>query len=73
MEKANKVMKNYFWAYINYTQDDWVDNLPMAEFAASNHINASTKVMLFLQTIVFTLEPIWSHLAYTRVNENQNF
>ena len=40
-------MKNYFWAYINHTQDDWVDNLPMAEFAASNYINASMKVTQF--------------------------
>ena len=28
-------------------QDDWVDNLPMTEFAASNHINISTRVMPF--------------------------
>ena len=40
-------MKNYFWAYINHMQDDWVDNLPMAEFAANNHVNASTGVTQF--------------------------
>ena len=40
-------MKNYLCAYINHTQDDWVDNLPMAEFAVSNHINASIEVMPF--------------------------
>ena len=40
-------MKNYFCAYINYTQDDWVDNLPMAEFAASNYVNTSTGVTPF--------------------------
>lgn len=28
-------------------QDDWVDALPMAEFAASNHINAATEVTPF--------------------------
>lgn len=42
-----RVMKNYLRAYINYTQDNWVDHLPMAEFVASNHVNASTGVTPF--------------------------
>ena len=37
----------YLCVYIAYTQDDWVDHLPMAEFAASNHVNASTDMILF--------------------------
>ena len=40
-------MKNYFQAYINYTQDDWVDNLLMAELATSNHVNMSMGIMPF--------------------------
>ena len=40
-------MKNYLCAYIAYTQDDWVDYLLMAEFAASNYVNAFTGVTLF--------------------------
>ena len=46
-EIANRVMKNYLRAYIAYTQDDWIDHLPMAKFTASNHVNASTGVTLF--------------------------
>ena len=46
-KSANKIIKNYLYAYINHTQDDWVDNLPMAEFAASNYINASIRVTPF--------------------------
>ena len=46
-ESANRVIKNYLRAYIAYTQDDWVDHLPMAEFTASNHINASTGMTPF--------------------------
>ena len=46
-ESANRVMKNYLRAYIAYTQDNWVDYLSIAEFAASNHINASTGMTLF--------------------------
>ena len=40
-------MKNYLRAYITYTQDDWVDYLPMAKFAASNHVNVLTGVIPF--------------------------
>ena len=46
-KNANKVMKNYLRAYVSYTQDDWVDHLPMAEFSANNHINELTGMTLF--------------------------
>ena len=39
-KSTNRVMKNYLRAYIAYTQDDWVDHLPMVKFAASNYVNA---------------------------------
>ena len=47
IESANRIIKNYFCIYINHMRDDWIDNLPMVEFAVSNHINALTRVMLF--------------------------
>ena len=40
-------MKNDLCAYINHAQNDWVDSLLMAEFAVSNHVNASIKVTPF--------------------------
>ena len=46
-ENANKVMKNYLQAYISYTQDDWIDHLPMAEFLVNNHINELTRITPF--------------------------
>ena len=46
-ENANKVMKNYLQAYVNYAQDNWVDHLPMAKFLANNHINELTRITLF--------------------------
>ena len=46
-ENANKVMKNYLRAYVSYTQNDWVDHLPIAEFLANNHINKSTEMTPF--------------------------
>ena len=53
MESANKVIKNYFCVYINHTQDNWVDNLSVVKFAASNHVNASTGVMPFFANYGF--------------------
>jgi hypothetical protein len=35
-ENTNKGMEQYLRAYVNYVQDDWVNWLPMAEFAANN-------------------------------------
>ena len=46
-------MKNYLQAYIAYIQDDWVDHLPMAKFAASNHVNAFTSMTLFFTNYEF--------------------
>ena len=46
-ENANKVMKNYLQAYISHLQKDWIDYLPIAEFAVNNHINISTEITLF--------------------------
>lgn len=46
-ENANKVMKNYLRAYVRYAQDDWVDHLPDAEFAANNHVNVTTGMTPF--------------------------
>ena len=46
-ENANKVMKNYLRAYVSYLQDDWIDHLPIAEFAANNHVNESTRMTPF--------------------------
>ena len=40
-------MKNYLRAYISHLQDNWVDHLPIAEFAANNHINPSTRITPF--------------------------
>ena len=35
-------MEVYFWAFVNFEQNDWVRLLPMAEFAYNNAKNAST-------------------------------
>ena len=54
-KNTNKVMKNYLRAYINHMQNNWIDHLPMAEFAANNYINTSTRITLFFADNSFHL------------------
>lgn len=46
-ENSNQILEQYLRAYVNYTQDDWVNWLPLAEFAANNHESATTGVTPF--------------------------
>lgn len=46
-ENSNQYLEQYLRAYVNHLQDDWVNWLPMAEFAANNHQSATTKVTPF--------------------------
>jgi hypothetical protein len=41
-------MEQYLRAFVAYTQDDWEDWLPMAEFAANNTLNESIDTSPFL-------------------------
>jgi len=47
MENANSFMEQYLQTYTNFIQDDWVDWLPLAEFACNNQVNESTQVSPF--------------------------
>ena len=40
-------MEQYLRCYVNYRQDDWAKWLPLAEFAANNQENESTKMTPF--------------------------
>src|SRR6202008_1417822 len=46
-ERQNQSMEQYLRAYVNYQQDDWVDFLPLAEFAYNNSVNATTGMTPF--------------------------
>lgn len=41
-ERINQIVETYLRLYINYNQDDWVDFLPLAEFAYNNSPHSST-------------------------------
>ena len=49
-ESANSALKQYLRAYVNYSQDNWVDFLPIAEFEANSDKNTSTGLAPFLTT-----------------------
>jgi RNase H-like domain found in reverse transcriptase/Integrase zinc binding domain len=42
-ERMNQTMEQYLRSYINYQQDDWLDWLPLAEFAYNNSRQATTE------------------------------
>jgi hypothetical protein len=43
----NAGMEQYLRVFVNHQQDDWVQWLPLAEFAANNGVSESTKCTLF--------------------------
>ena len=58
-ERTNQTLEGYLRVYCSYQQDDWVDYLPVAEFAFNNLENASTKQTPFFALTGFhpTFEP----------------
>lgn len=58
-ERTNQTLETYLRAYCSYQQDDWVDYLPVAEFAFNNAENSSTKQTPFFANFAFhpTFEP----------------
>src|SRR5467141_2565681 len=46
-ERVNQILEQYLWIYINYQQDNWVDFLPLAEFAYNNTSHSATMVTPF--------------------------
>ena len=47
-EIANQEMERYFRTYVNHFQNDWVENLPIAEFSSNANTSATTKIASFL-------------------------
>jgi len=46
-ERRNQTMQEYLRAFCNYEQDNWVELLPLAEFAFNNAIHGSTRMTPF--------------------------
>jgi hypothetical protein len=46
-ERQNQTMEQYLRAFATYEQDNWVDLLPLAEFAYNNSVHVSTRLTPF--------------------------
>jgi len=46
-ERQNQTMEQYLQAFCNYEQDNWVELVPLAEFAYNNSVHASTTMTPF--------------------------
>jgi hypothetical protein len=46
-ERQNQTMEQYLRAYVSYEQNDWVELLPLAQFAYNNSRHASTRMTPF--------------------------
>jgi len=63
-ERMNAGMEQYLWVFVNHQQDDWVQWLPLAEFAANNGMSKTMKCTPFFAVqrvdprMLFVGEPI---------------
>ncbi|KAF8750752.1 hypothetical protein RHS01_09200 [Rhizoctonia solani] len=58
-ERINQILEAYLRCYTSYQQDDWVDYLPLAEFAYNNRTSSSSQQSPFYANYGFhpTFEP----------------
>ena len=52
-KRVNQDVERYLRSYVTYLQDDWVDWLPMAEFAQNNSQSESIKATPFFANYGF--------------------
>jgi len=52
-EWVNQILEQYLWVYINYQQDNWVNLLPLAEFAYNNTSHSATMATPFFANNIF--------------------
>lgn len=52
-EIVNAAINKFLRAYVSFTQDDWVDWLPLAEFAMNNQVNETTGISPFFANYGF--------------------
>src|SRR5437588_6061401 len=58
-ERVNQTLETYIRTFINYDQDDWVQMLPLAEFAYNNLYTTATKTRLFYANYGFHRKTMW--------------
>jgi hypothetical protein len=64
-------MEQYLWAHVNYLQDEWVEWLPLVEFAANNQDSETIGLSLFFANKGF--DPYYQlHLSLAVTNDINN-
>src|SRR5437588_6797464 len=58
-ERVNLTLETYYRTFINYDQDDWVQMLPLAEFAYNNSYTTATKTTPFYTNYRFHPKTMW--------------
>ena len=53
MERTNQTLESYLWVFCSHQQDNWVDYLPLAEFAFNNCINTLMNTTPFFANMGF--------------------
>ena len=46
-ERTNQTLEQYLRHYINFKQNNWIDLLPLAQFAYNNHQHSTTRISPF--------------------------
>src|SRR3954453_18286229 len=52
-ERVNQVLEQYLRCFLNYQQDNWLELLPLAEFAYNNSAHSSTNLTPFFANYGF--------------------
>ena len=52
-ERTNQILEQYLRIYVNYEQNDWINLLPLAEFAYNNTTQSATGMSPFFANLSF--------------------
>ena len=76
-ERTNQTLEQYLRHYINFKQNNWIDLLPLAQFAYNNHQHSTTRTLPFYAN--YGKHPNWdpnnnittstSEAATTKINK----
>ena len=76
-KQTNQTLEQYLQHYINFTQNNWIDLLPLAQFAYNNHQHSTTRILPFYAN--YGKHPNWdpdynittsiSEAATTKINK----
>jgi hypothetical protein len=71
-ERMNAILEQHLRAYVSYLQDDWVEWLPLAEFAANSLPTESNGISPFFANLGYDPRSGIEPIDTTRIPENRN-